>query len=71
MVIVTTIAYRGSGYEPEPYITTEEAAAYLAKPPSWLYQNARRLGIPRTPLGRQWRYRRTELDAWMRQAMEA
>jgi excisionase family DNA binding protein len=49
----------------EPWITTEEAAAWLSKPPSWLQNNVVRLGIPHAKCGRQYRFRRSDLDAWM------
>jgi hypothetical protein len=49
----------------ERWITTEEAAEHLCKPPSWLHANADRLGVPRRRLGNQYRYRLSELDAWL------
>ena len=51
---------------PEPYVTTQEAAAFLNKPVSWLYHEAEEQGIPRYKVGNQWRYKRSELDSWVR-----
>lgn len=49
----------------ERFVTTEQAAEFLGKPVSWLYNSAGRLGIPRHRLGRQYRYRLSELADWL------
>lgn len=49
----------------EPFVTADVAANHLGKPVSWLYNNAERSGIPRYRIGNQWRYRLSEVDAWM------
>ena len=49
----------------ERWATTEEVAEYLSKPTNWLHNNAERLGIPRRRLGRQYRYRLSEVEAWL------
>lgn len=49
----------------EPYSTTAEVAVYLNKPESWVYDNAGPLGLPRYKLGKQYRYRLSEVAAWM------
>ncbi len=49
----------------EPWVTTDVAATHLGKPPSWLHNNADRLNIPRRRLGNQYRYRLSQLDAWL------
>ncbi|WP_169309981.1 helix-turn-helix domain-containing protein [Aeromicrobium marinum] len=49
----------------EPFCDTEEAAAFLHKPPSWVYANAGRLRIPRYKVGNHWRYRLSELASWV------
>jgi excisionase family DNA binding protein len=46
-------------------MTTEEIAAHLRKPVTWIYNNADRMGLPRHRLGRQYRYRLSEVDAWV------
>lgn len=49
----------------ETFITTVEAAQHLGKPISWLYHEAEDRGVPRYKVGNQWRYLRSELDAWV------
>lgn len=49
----------------ERWLTTREVADHLRKPLSWLHQNAERLGLPRHRLGNQYRYRLSEVDAWL------
>ena len=50
---------------PESFVGTEDVAAFLGKPPSWLYNRAERLGIPRYRVGNQYRYRLTEVAQWV------
>lgn len=50
-----------------PWLTLNDAASYLSKPPSWMYDNAQRLGIPHTRLGREYRFRIDLLDEWLTQ----
>lgn len=49
----------------EPFVGTKEAAEFLGKPRSWLFNNAERLGVPRYQIGNQWRYRLSEVAAWV------
>lgn len=49
----------------ERWVTTTEVAEYLGKPQSWVFVNAERLGMPRRRIGNQYRYRLSEIDAWM------
>ncbi len=49
----------------EEWLPTEQAAAHLGKSPKWLRSNAKPLKIPRSRLGSQYRYRRSELDRWL------
>jgi excisionase family DNA binding protein len=49
----------------ERFSTTAEAAELLGKPRSWLHNNAARLGIPRYKTGNHWRYRLSEVSAWV------
>jgi excisionase family DNA binding protein len=49
----------------EPWATTEEVASHLGKPVSWIHQNAERVGLPRRRLGNQFRYRLSQVDAWL------
>lgn len=49
----------------EAYVTSEDVADFLNKPLGWLYANAESLGIPRYKLGRQYRYRLSEVAEWL------
>jgi len=49
----------------EPFVSTEDVAAFLGKPPSWLYNRADRLNIPRYRVGQQLRYRLSEVAQWV------
>ncbi len=53
--------------EQEPFATTEDVAEYLSKPASWVHNNAARLGLPRYRMGNQYRYRLSEIAAWVEQ----
>ena len=51
---------------PEPFVSHHQAAEHLGVPPSWLYSNAEKLGVPRYRIGpRQYRYKLSELDGWL------
>lgn len=50
-----------------PWLTLKEAAAYLSKPASWMYDNAQRRGIPFRKIGREYRFRIDLLDEWLDQ----
>lgn len=51
-----------------PWLTLEEAAAYLRMPKDTLYK--RTAEIPHTKQGGRIRFRREELDAWMEEGRE-
>lgn len=46
-------------------MTSDEVAAHLGKSPHWVQLNAKGLGIPRVRLGNHYRYRISDVDAWM------
>lgn len=50
---------------PEPFVDLQTVADFLGKDRDWLYSNQARLGIPRVRLGRHFRYRISEVVAWM------
>jgi excisionase family DNA binding protein len=52
------------------WMTVKRAAAYLGKPPSWIYDNVHRLEIPHVRLERQYRFRTSDLDAWLESRMQ-
>jgi len=46
----------------ERWLTTHEASAYLGKTPKWLRENTLLLDIPHMRVGRQYRYKKSDLD---------
>jgi excisionase family DNA binding protein len=53
----------------DPLLTREEAARYLSIRPQTLavWASTRRYNIPYVRVGRAVRYRRSDLDAWLRE----
>jgi excisionase family DNA binding protein len=51
-------------------MTLEQTAEYLHLHPVTLRNKARRGEIPATKLGRQWRFVKDQLDAWLRKTPE-
>lgn len=49
----------------ERWITLKEAAAHLNVSRSWLYQKGEKAGVPRARIGSKYRYKASDLDAWM------
>ena len=47
------------------WITLKEAAAHLNVSTSYLYQKGDSVGIPRYRIGNKYRYKLSELDAWV------
>lgn len=47
----------------EELLTVDELAAYLKKPKSWIYDNNHE--IPHFMVGREYRYRLSEVLAWL------
>jgi excisionase family DNA binding protein len=50
----------------EPFVTTDEVARFICKPKSWIYNNAEDLGMPIHRIGRQWRWKLSEVDTWVK-----
>jgi len=46
-------------------LNIEEVAEYLRIPRSSIYKLAKRRGIPCQKVGRQWRFSRKAIDAWL------
>ena len=46
----------------ERWLTTHEASAFLGKSPKWLRENALYLEIPHMRAGRQYRFKKTDLE---------
>ena len=51
----------------EAFVTTDDVAQYLSKPPSWVHNNAGPLGLPRYKVGNHYRYLLSEVAAWVQQ----
>lgn len=49
----------------ERWVDLDTVAEFLGKPAGWVYANQKRLGIPRSKLGNQWRYRLSEVNGWL------
>lgn len=47
----------------EPLMTTEDLAEYLNRPVKWVRMNAHE--IPHQKVGREYRFRLAEVDAWL------
>jgi len=47
------------------WMTLNEAATYLRKPPSWIYDNVHKQEIPHVRLERQYRFRAIDLENWL------
>jgi PTS system nitrogen regulatory IIA component len=46
-------------------LTIEEVAAYLRLTPQTIYRWAQEKRIPAVKLGKEWRFRRSIIDAWL------
>ena len=67
---LTTYDNRGYGMQSEAtdlqaFLTTEEVLGYLKTTPRTVYRLIRNGELPAVRIGRQWRFRRTDLDAWV------
>ena len=49
----------------EKWVTSKVAADHLGKDSYWLTSNVGRLRIPHTRLGREYRFKLSDLDNWM------
>lgn len=50
----------------EPLLTPDEVCQLLAVSKRWLYDNTRSGAIPHVRVGRQLRFRRSDLEEWLR-----
>ncbi len=53
----------------EPILTSEQAAAYLQIHPKTLQRMARQGRVPAYRIGDLWRFRASELEAWLASTM--
>ena len=49
----------------QAFLTTEEVLSYLKTTPRTIYRLIRSGELPAVRIGRQWRFRRTDLDQWV------
>ena len=47
------------------FLTTEEVLTYLKVTPRTIYRLIRTGELPAVRIGRQWRFRRGDLDSWL------
>jgi excisionase family DNA binding protein len=50
----------------EPWIDSKQASEHLGSSADWLVANIQKLQIPHSRLGRQYRFKLSELDEWIR-----
>jgi excisionase family DNA binding protein len=50
----------------EPWIDSKQASEHLGSSADWLVANIQKLQIPHSRLNRQYRFRLSELDEWVR-----
>ena len=58
-------------YEFEPLIDAGQAAKLLGIHPKTLQKMAREGRVPRIRVGKFWRFRRSELDSWLRTEVDS
>jgi len=51
--------------ELEAFLTTDEVLGYLNTTPRTIYRLIRTGELPAIRIGRQWRFRRSDLDGWV------
>lgn len=51
--------------ELQAFLTTEEVLGYLKVTPRTIYRLIRTGELPAVRIGRQWRFRRADLDEWL------
>jgi excisionase family DNA binding protein len=60
-----TMTAASSGHVPLAFMTTEEVLECLKVNPRTVYRLIRSGELPAVRIGRQWRFRRTDLDEWI------
>ena len=56
---------RRSDPELQAFLTTEDVLGYLKTTPRTIYRLIRNGELPAVRIGRQWRFRRADLDRWV------
>jgi excisionase family DNA binding protein len=57
--------FNNQSHEMEAFLTTEEVLSYLKITPRTIYRLIRTGELPAVRIGRQWRFRRADLDRWL------
>ncbi|NUR52951.1 MAG: helix-turn-helix domain-containing protein [Acidobacteria bacterium] len=57
--------FSNTARELEAFLTTEEVLSYLKITPRTIYRLIRSGELPAVRIGRQWRFRRADLDQWL------
>jgi excisionase family DNA binding protein len=57
--------FNNQSHEMEAFLTTEEVLSYLKITPRTIYRLIRTGELPAVRIGRQWRFRRADLDHWL------
>ena len=60
-----TLVDSSAGRELLSFLTTEEVLGYLKVTPRTIYRLIRTGELPAVRIGRQWRFRRGDLDNWL------
>jgi excisionase family DNA binding protein len=60
-----TLRDSATGRELLSFLTTEEVLTYLKVTPRTIYRLIRTGELPAVRIGRQWRFRRGDLDDWL------
>lgn len=60
-----TLMIHDPGTELQAFLTTEEVLGYLKTTPRTIYRLIRSGELPAVRIGRQWRFRRADLDQWV------
>ena len=60
-----TLMASGSEADLQAFLTTEDVLGYLKVTPRTIYRLIRTGELPAVRIGRQWRFRRTDLDEWL------
>jgi excisionase family DNA binding protein len=60
-----TLMATSSGAELQAFLTTEDVLGYLKVTPRTIYRLIRTGELPAVRIGRQWRFRRADLDDWL------
>jgi len=60
-----TVSDTNEGVAPPSFLTTEEVLGYLKVNPRTIYRLIRNGELPAIRIGRQWRFRRSDLSNWI------